>query len=381
MIYLNNAATTYPKPPCVQEAFMKCVRDVPAGQMRSSFESEPGDVLDECRRSVAGLLGVSDWKRIFFTSGATEASNLFIRGMDWTGKYVLASQTEHNSILRPVMNHPDLKGKVTVLPCDDEGYIASSLVEEASGEGQGVLIVSHCSNVTGIIQPLDELALAAKQRGYLLAVDISQSAGCIPVEGDRWGADILIFTGHKSLMGLQGTGGIYIRKGLGIRPLKYGGTGRDSAKLVCGTDPDQYEYEPGTQNIAGIAALKAGADYVTGLGLEAIRRKEAQQCGWLYDQLAAIQGVRLYGPGQAWQRGPMLSFNIEGLTAADTAYILNNSYGIIVRAGLHCAPLIHDRIGSGKHGTVRVSISCETGWEELMAFVDAVREICGSLMV
>lgn len=380
MIYLNNAATTYPKPSCVLEAFMECAGGVPAGQMRSSYETEPGDVLDECRRSMAGLLGVGDWKRIFFTSGATEASNLFIRGMDWTGKRVLVAQTEHNSILRPVMNHPDLKGRVTVLPCDDKGYIAPCLVEEASGEGPGVLIVSHCSNVTGTIQPMEELARAAKQKGYLLAVDVSQSAGCIPVEGDRWGADILIFTGHKSLMGLQGTGGIYIRAGLDIRPLKYGGTGRDSAKLVYGTDPGQYEYEPGTQNIAGIAALKAGADYVAGLGVEAIRRREAQQCSWLYEQLASIRGVRLFGPEQAWQRGPVLSFNIEGLAAADTAYILNNSYGIIVRAGLHCAPLIHDGIGSGKHGTVRASISCETRREELVSFVDAVREICGSLM-
>lgn len=377
MIYLNNAATSYPKPSCVLETFLQYAGGMPAGQLRDSLGTEAGDVLDGCRRSVAGMLGIADWKRIFFTSGATEAANLLVRGMDWKKKHALVTQTEHNSILRPVMNHPDLKGKVAVVPCDDRGYVSPEAVERAAVPGGGILFVSHCSNVTGTVQPMKGLAEAAKRAGYLLAADVSQSAGCIPVDADGWGADILIFTGHKSMLGLQGTGGLYLRDGLDIRPLKYGGTGSDSSKLIYG--PGEYEYEAGTQNMAGIAALKAAVDYIGRIGVASVRERELMEINWLYQKLGDIEGIRLYGPRNAQDRGPLLSFLIDGLTAADTAYILNSAYGVVVRTGLHCAPLIHDSIGSGKYGTVRVSISYETKREELELFVNAVREISGSL--
>ena len=376
MIYLNNAATSWPKPQCVIDTLVRYAQGMPDGQMRSSLETEEENIMEACRRSLSRLLGVKRWDRIFFTSGATESANLFLRGMDWTDCRIYVAQTEHNCFLRPLWNFPGLRERTGILPCDRKGYVKMSALSELPS-GKGAVIISHCSNVTGAVQPMGEIADIVKKKGYLLAVDVSQSAGCMPVEGDAWKADILIFTGHKSLMGPQGTGGIYIREGLPVRPLKYGGTGQESAKLFYA--PGEYDYEPGTQNLPGIAALKAGADYVYGLGVKLILRKERENMAYLLDGLREIPGFQLFGPESAEPRGPVLSFGMDGLTPTDISYILKDSYGIIVREGLQCAPLIHECIGSGKEGTVRVSISCVTGREDLDALIEAVREIGGAL--
>ena len=267
MIYLNNAATSWPKPQCVIDTLVRYAQGIPDGQMRSSLETEEENIMEACRRSLSRLLGVKRWDRIFFTSGATEGANLFLRGMDWTDCRIYVAQTEHNCFLRPLWNLPGLRERTGILPCDRKGYVKMSALSELPS-GKGAVIISHCSNVTGAVQPMGEIADIVKKKGYLLVVDVSQSAGCMPVEGDAWKADVLIFTGHKSLLGPQGTGGIYIREGLPVRPLKYGGTGRESGKLLY--VPGEYDYEPGTQNLPGIAALRAGADYVYEFGVEKI---------------------------------------------------------------------------------------------------------------
>lgn len=372
MIYLNNAATSWPKPDCVKKEFMAHMDALPCGQFRGGDLQEKEDVLGDCRRSLGQLLGVREWQRIFFTSGATESANLFIQGMDWKGYHVLVSQTEHNSILRPIWNHPMLREKTEVLPCDKKGYISVGDIVDAEPE-RAVVFINHCSNVTGTLQDMEEIGRAVKERGYLLAVDVSQSAGCIPVDGDKWSADILILTGHKSLLGLQGTGGIYIRSGLDIRPLKYGGTGRNSEKLVYRRG--EYEYEAGTQNVAGIAALRAGVDHIMKIGVENIHKREHQKMCWLLQALSTVKGIQTYGPGTEEDRGPLAGFNMDGLSSSELAYILAEGYGIIIRAGLQCAPLMHSSLGTGSSGLARVSISCMTEMEELEALVDALREI------
>ena len=377
MIYLNNAATSWPKPQCVIDTLVRYAQGMPGGQQRSSLGDEEENCMEACRRSLGRLLGVKRWDRIFFTSGATESANLFLRGMDWTGCRIFVAQTEHNCVLRPLWNLPGLREKTTVLPGDGRGFLQLSVLKELPA-GKGAVIISHCSNVTGAVQPMEEISDIVKKKGYLLAVDVSQSAGCMRVEGDAWKADVLIFTGHKSLLGPQGTGGIYIREGLPVRPLKYGGTGHESGKLLY--VPGEYDYEPGTQNLPGIAALRAGADYVYAeTGVDRICGKEREDMAYLLDGLRGVPGFRLYGPESAEPRGPVLSFGMDGLTPADISYILKDSYGIIVREGLQCAPLIHECIGSGKEGTVRVSISYATEREELDALIEAVREIGGAL--
>ena len=375
MIYLNHAATSWPKPRCVTETLMRCMQRMPDAQNRSNAGTEE-NITEACRRSLGEVFGLEKWERIFFTSGATESANLFLRGMDWTGCQIWVTEAEHNCILRPLWNSPELREKVRILPCDEKGYISRDALKKMP-PGKGAVIINHCSNVTGTVQRMEEIAGEVKRKGYFLAVDISQSAGCVPITGDKWGADVLIFTGHKGLLGPQGTGGIYIREGMRIKPLKYGGTGRDSAKLLY--DPDEYEYEPGTMNIPAVAALKAGADYIRQIGIDEIARKEREDISLLISKLGKIEGLRLFGPGDGEERGPVLSFSLDGLMPSDITYILRNSYGIIVREGLQCAPLIHERIGSGKNGTVRVSVSWMTKQEELDSFVKAVGEIGGAM--
>jgi selenocysteine lyase/cysteine desulfurase len=216
----------------------------------------------------------------------------------------------------------------------------------------------------------------AHRHGALLVLDASQSAGCLPVDADVWSVDALIFTGHKALFGPQGTGGYYVRPGVPIRPFRFGGTGRNSRQLTY--DNGDYEYEVGTQNAPGIAALNAGVEYVLERGVNAIHAKERGLMKALYEGLASVPGVTLYGD-HARCHGPLLSFNIHGLTPSDVAYILSGSCGITVRAGHHCSPLVHAAMGTSERGTVRVSVSDLNTQADIAALIAAVREISSSM--
>ncbi len=365
MIYLNNAATSYPKPACVLEAHARALSAPPQAQFRSVADGRQG-VFQSCRENLAALLGIPDPTRIFFTSGATEALNTLINGILAAGGRLAATETEHNSVLRPLGNLTD---QYTLLPCDEYGVIHPDAVAGLPGN-TAALIVNHCSNVTGAIQDMAALAQAAHSRGMLFIADVSQSAGCVPVDAAAWGADALAFTGHKALLGPQGTGGFYLRGGITLRPLIFGGTGRDSAKLTF--QPTEYEYEAGTQNAPGIAALDAGVRYVLEQGVEAITAKEGALTRRLREGLEAVHGVTVYAKAGG---GPVVSFNLHGLAPADTAYILFGTYGLVLRSGLQCAPLIHERIGAGTHGVVRASLSVFTTEAEIDVLIAAVREI------
>ena len=212
----------------------------------------------------------------------------------------------------------------------------------------------------------------AEKHGILFMLDASQSAGCIPIDCDAWHADALVFTGHKGLFGPQGTGGYFLRKGVGLRPYRYGGTGRDSSRLTYGDE--EYEYEAGTQNGHGIQALGAGVEYILDCGVERIAEAEKRLMGILYDGLSEIQGVTVYGK-KGRNLGPVLSMNLAGLRPSELAYILQNGYETVVRAGLHCAPLCHKYLGTLNTGAVRASLSYHNNSDEVTFFVNAVREI------
>ncbi len=380
MIYLNNAATTYPKPDCVREALDACVQAPPPSQYRGAADFRKEDVFVACRRSLGQLLGIADTDRIFFTSGATQAMNTVIAGLPLDGRLVLTTQTEHNSVLRPLMNLPGFAGhnRVVIAPCGKSGRIDPDALEACITKKTGALIVNHCSNVTGMVQDMPVIASVAKKHSLYLVVDVSQSAGCLPVDADAWGADALIFTGHKSLFGVQGTGGFYIRRPVALRPLLFGGTGRNSAQLVY--HEGDFEYEAGTQNAPGIAALLAGVDYVRQIGIPAIAARERRLMRRLYDGLARVKPAVVYGSYDQ-NMGPVLSFNIQGLAPSDVAFILHSSYGILVRTGLHCAPLIHKCLGTAGAGTVRVSLSYLTPENDIDTFIRAVYEIGRSVGV
>ena len=385
MVYLNNAATSWPKPSCVNEAVQACLIDTPASQFRGGSSILKKDVEMFCREALGQLLGLADYERIFFTSGATESLNTVLCGLDYgkAGNSILVTQTEHNSVLRPLMNQPALKDHpVKVVSCTSSGAVTEEAVEQAleeeqqSGRQVAALVVNHCSNVTGYIQDMNMISRIAKKNNLCLVVDVSQSAGCVPVYADQWEADAVIFTGHKSLMGMQGSGGFYVREDVSLKPLKYGGTGRNSAQLTY--EDGDYEYEVGTQNLPGITALLAGVNFVRKTGVDIIHKKEKKLMEILYKGLNKISGIQVYGNLQEC-KGPVMSLNFKGLTSSDAAYILESGYGITVRAGLHCSPLIHKAMGTEKNGTVRISISYFTEEQDVREFLTAAEQIAGSV--
>lgn len=373
MIYLNNAATSYPKPDAVINAWQKAIRELPSGQFRSSADADGADILSCCRNRLGRLLGIADTDRIYFTSGSTEGLNAIIAGLGIEASRIITTATEHNSVLRPLYNLPGIGGSPFLLTCDENGTVSPESLEEKAKNGDfAAFILNHCSNVTGAIQDAGAFGEIAKRYGLIYILDVSQSAGCMEIKADEWGVDALAFTGHKSLMGPQGTGGYYVRDGIKIRPLKYGGTGFDSSRLLY--DEDTYEYEAGTLNYPGTEVLSEALRWVSDTGVDSIREKERQLTDCLISELEKTDGIRIFGKDLK-DRGPVVSFTSGILPPSDIAYILQNSFGIVTRAGLHCAPLIHDHIGSGNKGTLRVSFSYFNEKEDVDALIAALREM------
>ena len=370
MIYLNHAATSYPKPQCVLDAHAQALAAPPAAQFRAAGGAAS---FDECRAAIAQLMGVAHAERVFFTSGATEAMNGVLRGLARPGRRFAVTEAEHNSVLRPVYN---MDAEPVILPCDSDGHVDLRAARRQIDETVGVVVVNHCSNVTGAIQDMHALSELAHAAGAYFVADLSQSLGSLPVRADEWGADAAVFTGHKALLGPQGTGGFYLRPGLKMRPLLYGGTGQDSTRLRY--TPEEYVYEPGTRNAPGIHALNAGARYILAQSPERIAHREAQWARAVAQGLRRMRGLTVYGrPGEDGF-GAIVSFNVDALAPADLGYILSATYGIVVRTGLQCAPLLCARIGAAQ-GVVRASPGPFTTVQEGDALLRAVREISGGL--
>ena len=369
MIYLNNAATSYPKPQCVLDAHAQALAAPPAAQFRSAGGSMP---FDECRAAIAELMGVKDSSRIFFTSGATEAMNGVLRGLAVEGRRFAITEAEHNCVLRPVYN---LFKKPVILPCAASGHVDMDVARTLIDHTVCAVVVNHASNVTGAVQDMATLSDMAHAAGAYIIADVSQSLGALSVSIDEWNVDAAVFTGHKALLGSQGTGGFYLRGGIKMRPLLFGGTGRDSTRLIY--DNDNYEYEPGTRNAPGIQALCAGARYVLACGVDSVSHRENRIARLIADGLRKLPDVTVYGrPGEIGF-GSIVSFNADGFAPTDIGYILSGAYGITVRTGMQCAPLICARIGAHK-GVVRVSPGPFTTGEDAQELLRAMKEILGA---
>lgn len=380
--YLNNAATTFPKPPEVVEAMTGALTAPPSNPFRSSSACGK-DVLSLCRENIGQLLGIADTDRIFFAGGATDALNRIFGGLSLDSLPVVITQTEHNSVLRPLYNNAVTAPNVHVVPCNEYGYVAVQSVEAvldkmpaAGGKPYaGLFVLNHCSNVTGAVQDVCGIAEAVHRHGFILLLDASQSAGCLPVTIDRWGVDIAAFTGHKGMFGPTGTGGYYVGRHIALRPVVYGGTGRDSS-IITYNDGD-YEYEAGTQNTISVAGLNAGIGYVLAEGIAEIEKRESGMMQYIYKVLSGCRDVVVY-TDMCRPHGPLLSFNIKSLNPSDVGYILQNGYDVTVRTGLHCSPLIHDAMSTSPAGTVRVSVSCLTTDEDIETFLGAIKEMLSS---
>lgn len=380
MIYLDNAATSWPKPPEVLAAMARFMTEVGANPGRSGhrLSVEAGRIVYAAREAVAQLFNAPDPLRVVFGLNATEGINLALRGLLRPGDHVVTSSMEHNSVMRPLRALEREGVEVTVVPCSPEGMLDPQAVLAALRPDTRLVVLNHASNVTGTILPVAEVGRALrKMNGPLLLVDAAQSGGAVPIDVQADGIDLLAFTGHKSLYGPTGTGGLIIGERVPLeefRPLIRGGTGsRSEREEQPDFLPDMCE--SGTPNAVGLAGLKAGVRWVLERGVEAIRAHEVELSQRLSDGLREIPGVTVYGPADARMRTAVVSFNIAGMEPSEVGMRLDEEYGIMCRVGLHCAPSAHRTIGTFPSGTVRFALGAFNTREEVDTALWAVARL------
>lgn len=378
--YLDNAASTWPKPPNVVSAIERVLREDAANPGRSGhrLSVEAARIIAETRASAAQLLGAADPLRIVFTKNATESLNIVIQGLLRPGDHVITSSMEHNSVMRPLRWAEKNGVALSVVPCLPTGELDPDDVRRAIRPDTRLIVMSHASNVTGTILPVAQVGSIAREHGIPLCVDAAQAAGCLDIDVVKAHIDLLAFTGHKSLYGPQGTGGLYMVPGLEdkIRPLIMGGTGSASEREEQPAFmPDRYE--SGTPNTPGIAGLLHGLRFIEALGVMAVREKEMGLASKLRMGLSSIPGVLMYGPGDQEKSIAVVSFNIEGMDPAQVAFRLDDEFDIMTRSGLHCAPSAHRSIGTFPGGTVRMSLGCFNTTDQVDRAVHAVSLIAG----
>ncbi|HEY3281600.1 MAG TPA: aminotransferase class V-fold PLP-dependent enzyme [Armatimonadota bacterium] len=370
-IYLNNAATSWPKAPGVPEAVSAALQAPPSDGRRQGGRAD--DCLEQCRCRIAHLLGVPDADRVVLTSGATEALNLAVWGVPLThGSRVVTTVAEHNSVLRPLYHRSrPLRCRVTHVAVSPDGELDTSGFERALADGADLVAVTHVSNVTGRAMPVSELFRASKAAGAVTLLDASQSLGHLDVRPDELGADLVAFTGHKGLGGPQGTGGLYVAPYLELAQIRVGGTGVRS-ELLAHPQEMPLRLEAGTPNTPGLAGLAQALQWHEFEGVAA-RGRVADRCAALRQGLSELPGVRLLGAGTS--PAGIVSFTVEGWPVEDVGQVLLESFGVTGRTGLHCAPLIHGPLGCAPWGTVRLSAGPFTTEDEVAAAVSAVGSI------
>ena len=376
MIYLDNAATSFPKPKTVVQAVVRQMETIGGNPGRSEHQGglAASRVMHETRQQLARLLGIEDPARVIFTLNATDALNLAIKGALTPGDHVVTTTMEHNSVLRPLEMLKQLSIETSFVKADKNGLVSVSDVHQAFKPNTKMLISTHCSNVTGSIQPVEEMIKLAHDHQILSLVDASQSTGSIPYHIEKMNPDLLVAPGHKALLGPQGTGFLYMKPGVVLQELKQGGTGSESENLrQPQTVPDRYE--SGTQNAHGLAGLKAGIEFLLEETVEAVREHEKQRILQLKEGLSSIKGIRIYGPESIDQQGSVILFTIRDLDQTQLNYMLDQLYGISARAGLHCAPLAHQSIGTYPVGAIRFSPGYFTTKKELDQALSAVNQL------
>lgn len=380
MIYLDNGATTLQKPECVREALLEAMASMGnSGRGVHDASLYAGRIIYRARESLAELLGAAAPEQVVFTANATESLNLVLGGLFGPGDHVITTVCEHNSVLRPLYR---LQGvELSVLPVKAEageerqaGILAYDELESLLRPNTKALIITHASNLTGNITDLEQAAAFAKKHSLLLIVDAAQTAGAVPMDMERMGIDVLCFTGHKGLYGPQGTGGVCVRPGLSIRPLKVGGSGIHS---FAREHPSEMPaaLEAGTLNGHGIAGLGAAARWLLETGVEQIRAREQALLRRFVDGVKEVEGVTLYGNPDLDRRTGIQSLNIRDYDSARVADWLYEDYGIAVRGGAHCAPLMHEALGTREQGAVRFSFSYFNTEAEADEAAAAVREL------
>lgn len=377
MIYLDHAATSFPKPEEVYAFMDRFYRShgVNPGRAGYDLSREAGDLVDDTRRRLTSLFRGSDWRRLCFGANATDAMNLVVSGMVGEGDHVVTTVLEHNSVLRP-LEHARLSRRVEVdhVACAPSGTLDPDEVARRFRRNTRLVVVNHASNVIGTVQPVAEIGARCRRAGIPFVIDASQSAGLVDIDVERMNADVVVFTGHKSLMGPTGIGGLYVREGVEIAITRAGGTGVRSARR---THLEEYPYrlEYGTVNLLGVAGLNAGVRWVSERGVESLREHGMRLWTRLRGGIAAVRGVTLHAADGGGERIPVLAFNIAGFEADETGPLFDVDHGVLCRTGLHCAPLVHEFLGTAKSGAIRFSPGPFVTEADVDAAVAAVADV------
>lgn len=379
VIFLDNGGTSFPKPPETYEKMDSFYRSAGVNPGKSGFKLciEAGSLVSETRELLCEFFGGSDPNRLTFSHNSTDSLNLAISGTILPGDHVVTTQLEHNATLRPVWKLESLGCSVDWVDFDRDGYVDPQEMIKRLRKDTKAVVMNHASNVIGTVQDVATVFRTCRERGIISILDASQTAGVLPVRMDDLCADIICFTGHKSLMGPMGMGGMYVREGVEIAHTRAGGTG---AKSFQRSHLEEYPYrmEYGTPNLPGIAGLNAGVRWINRIGIDAIHKHEMALWRILRDGLAEIEGVKLYCsrdvPGKC--RVSVLPFTIDGMDVASVGSILDVNYNIACRAGLHCAPIVHERLGTDKiGGAVRFGIGAFNNEDHIKTAIRAVADI------
>jgi cysteine desulfurase/selenocysteine lyase len=382
MIYLDNAATSWPKPPEVLKAMTDALERAGGNPGRSGHRLSIGAarVIYDTREELARFFGSSDPLRVIFTSNATHAINLALKGILKPGDGVVTSSMEHNAVMRPLRNLEKQGIQLNVVPCASDGSLHIRKLEKAVKPNTRLVVMIHASNVAGTILPTKEIAGIAHRAGALLLVDAAQTAGAVPINAKEMGIDLLAFTGHKELQGPPGTGGLIIADNVDaaqIEPLIRGGTGSRSDSEEQPDDlPDKFE--GGTANLAGIAGLGAGLKWIESRGIDGIREHMKELTRVLIDGLSVLPEVKLYGTLDPERSAAIVSFTVKGKRVSEIGLALDEEYGILARVGLHCAPAAHKTIGSFPEGTVRLAPGVFTTVDDIQAAIHAISRVVSS---
>lgn len=375
MVYMDNAATTMQKPPQVAQAVVRAMGTIGnAGRGASEASLSAARVIYETREQLCLLFHGEDPRQIVFTSNATESLNMAIQGLIDPGDHVVTTVMEHNSVLRPLYACERMGAQLTILECDEKGNISYEKLEDAIRENTKAIVCTHGSNLTGNMNDAKKIGAIAKKHGVLFVLDASQTAGHAPIDVQEMQVDVLCFTGHKGLFGPQGTGGLYVRPAVQIRPLKRGGSGIDTYNK---NHPPQMPtaLEAGTLNGHGIAGLNAALYYIEKTGLETIGNLALERMWKFYEGVSQIPGVTVYGDFSKKERCPIVSLNVWDYDSAEVSDELLMTYGITTRSGGHCAPLMHEALENVEQGAVRFSFSHYNTEAEVEDAIRAIREI------
>ena len=375
MIYLDNAATSYPKPRGMVAAMEECILKYCGNPGRSghSMSMRTGEEVYHARRKIARLFNIEQAERLVFTKNTTEALNMGLKGVLLPGDHVITTSMEHNSVLRPLKSLEKRGIRQSIIRADREGFVKPSDFEKAIRPETRLIAVTAASNVTGTKMPLEEIGELARKRGILFLVDGAQGAGSMEIDVKKMNISMLAFPGHKGLLGPQGTGALYIDPELKLNHIMEGGTGTDSkSRLQPCEFPDGYE--AGTINAPAIIGLGYSAEFVEKIGPEVIGKYEEELIGWLDERLDEMDFVTRYGP-QACRKTGISLINIRGAAAEEVTSILSSRYGIAVRGGFHCAGLAHKTIGTWDEGAVRISVGPFNTRRDMEKLTDAIREI------